>query len=375
MSLAVDLTEQLIARPSITPNDAGCQDILAAHLRLAGFTIERMRFGEVDNLWAVHGEAEPLLCFAGHTDVVPAGPLSSWNSDPYLPVTRDGVLYGRGAADMKSGVAAMVTAAAEFVLARPDHQGSVALLITSDEEGPSIDGTRRVLETLRARGVNMKWCVVGEPSSVRQTGDTLKVGRRGSLSGTLVVHGVQGHVAYPLLAENAVHRLAPALAELTARVWDSGNEHFPPTSFQISNLKAGTGALNVIPGELVAHFNLRFAPVHTVEDLQRTIEEILHRHQVRHTLEWRLSAEPFYCPPAALAAAVSAAVMKVSGIQAEYATTGGTSDGRFFVGTGAQVVEIGVPNPTIHKANEGVRLVDIDALHAIFVHTLQSLLG
>jgi succinyl-diaminopimelate desuccinylase len=375
MSATVALTQELIARPSVTPADAGCQELIAARLERLGCRIERLRYGQVDNLWAVLGQGGPVLCFAGHTDVVPPGPLAAWHSDPFQPEIRDDVLYGRGAADMKSGIAAMVTATEAFVAQRPLRGGSIAFLITSDEEGPSIDGTRRVVETLTARGVRLDWCIVGEPSSERQTGDTLKIGRRGSLSGHLTVHGVQGHVAYPNIAENPVHSLAPALAELTSRVWDQGNEHFPPTSFQVSNLNAGTGALNVIPGELQAHFNLRYAPVHSVEHLQTTIEDILRKYQVRYTLQWRLSGAPFYCPPGRLAAAVSAAVRDISGMVPGYATNGGTSDGRFLVETGAEVVELGVPNPSIHKVNECVRLSDIDALHAMYVRALQGLLG
>jgi succinyl-diaminopimelate desuccinylase len=373
MSATLALTQELIARPSVTPVDAGCQELIAARLERLGFRIERLRYGLVDNLWAVLGQGGPMLCFAGHTDVVPAGPLAAWDSDPFQPQVRDGVLYGRGAADMKSGIAAMVTAAEAFVAGHRLQRGSIAFLITSDEEGPSIDGTRRVIETLTARGIGLDWCIVGEPSSAQQTGDTLKIGRRGSLSGHLTVHGVQGHVAYPTIAENPVHTLAPALAELTARVWDEGNERFPPTSFQVSNLNSGTGALNVIPGDLQAHFNLRYAPVHSVEELTGVIEEILRRHKVRYTLQWKDSGAPFYCPPGRLAGAVSDAVRKISGIDPHYATTGGTSDGRFIVKTGAEVVELGVPNPSIHKVNECVRLADIDALHAMYVRTLQGL--
>ena len=375
MSATVALTQELIARASVTPDDAGCQDLISARLEALGCRVERLRFGAVDNLWAVRGQESPLLCFAGHTDVVPAGPRSAWHSDPFQPDIRDGVLYGRGAADMKSGIAAMVTAAEDFVAERPRHRGSIAFLITSDEEGPSIDGTRRVIDHLRARDVRMDWCIVAEPSSEKQTGDTLKIGRRGSLSGHLTVHGVQGHVAYPLIADNPVHRLAPALAELTGRVWDQGDEHFPPTTFQVSNLNAGTGALNVIPGELQADFNLRFSPVQTVERLKGTIEEILQRHQLRYGLDWHLSGEPFYCPPGVLAAAVGSSVTQISGLRARYATNGGTSDGRFIVGLGAEVVELGVPNPSIHKVNECVRIEDITALHAMYVQVLHRLLG
>jgi succinyl-diaminopimelate desuccinylase len=375
MSSTIALTKELIARPSLTPDDAGCQDLIAARLERLGCRIERLRYGAVDNLWAVLGQGGPMLCFAGHTDVVPTGPRAAWHSDPFTPEVRDGVLYGRGAADMKSGIAAMVTATEAFVAHGIAPRGSIGFLITSDEEGPSIDGTRRVVETLTARGVRMDWCIIGEPSSAVQTGDTVKVGRRGSLSGHLKVHGIQGHVAYPDIAENPVHSLAPALAELTTHRWDQGNEHFPPTTFQVSNLHAGTGALNVIPGELEAHFNLRYAPVRTVEELMAAVEDVLRKNGVRYTLHWRPSGAPFYCRPGRLAGAVSAAVKDISGLVPKYATNGGTSDGRFLVQTGAEIVELGVPNPSIHKINECVRLADIDALHAIYVRLLQGLMG
>ncbi|MGP8033173.1 MAG: succinyl-diaminopimelate desuccinylase, partial [Steroidobacteraceae bacterium] len=316
----------------------------------------------------------PLFCFAGHTDVVPTGPLEEWRSDPFLPSIRDGLLYGRGAADMKTGLAAMVTAAEEFVRAHPAHKGSIAFLVTSDEEGPSVDGTRRVTETLSARGERIDWCLVGEPSSEATIGDTIKVGRRGSLSGRLTVHGVQGHVAYPQLAENPVHTLAPALAELTRQVWDQGTEHFQPTSFQVSNLNAGTGAPNVIPGELKARFNLRYSPVQTLDGLKARVEEILRRHGVRYTLEWYVSGEPFYTPPGQLSQAVGDAVAQVTGNRPRLSTGGGTSDGRFIAPLGAQVVELGVVNASIHKVNECVRIDDIDTLQRMYVNVLKRLL-
>jgi succinyl-diaminopimelate desuccinylase len=306
--------------------------------------------------------------------VVPTGPLEEWRSDPFQPTIRDGLLFGRGAADMKSGLAAMLTATEAFVAERPSHSGSLVFLITSDEEGPSVDGTKRVVETLRERGERIDWCVVGEPSSEAQIGDTIKIGRRGSLSGRLTVHGVQGHIAYPQLAVNPVHRFAPALAELVNRVWDQGNEHFQPTSFQVSNLTAGTGAPNVIPGELRARFNLRYSPVQSVEELKHTVEEILKRHEVRYSLEWYVSGEPFFTPPGALSEAVSAAVRTVTGLSPRLSTGGGTSDGRFIAPLGAQVVELGVVNASIHKVNESVRLSDIDALHAIYLQMLRNLL-
>jgi succinyl-diaminopimelate desuccinylase len=374
-SETLSLTQELISRMSLTPADGGCQDLIALRLERLGFTIERLRFGEVENLWAVRGSAAPVLCFAGHTDVVPTGPLEQWQADPFRPEIRAGILYGRGAADMKSGLAAMVTATEAYIAQGGGQRGSIAFLITSDEEGPSVDGTKRVVETLLARGQGIDWCVVGEPSSEQETGDTLKIGRRGSLSGRLTVHGVQGHIAYPQRSENPVHAFAPALTELTARSWDQGNEHFQPTSFQVSNLNAGTGAPNVIPGELKARFNLRYAPVQTVEGLKRSVEEVLERHRVRYTLHWFHSGEPFYTRPGKLVAEVSAAVTKVSGRTPQLSTGGGTSDGRFIAVMGAEVVELGVPNPSIHKVNEHVRLADIDSLHAMYLQTLKNLLG
>jgi len=374
MSKTLELTQNLMARPSVTSADAGCQEVLIERLAAVGFQIERLRFGNVDNFWATHGSAQPLLCFAGHTDVVPAGPLEDWRSDPFTPAIRDGILYGRGAADMKSGLAAMATAAEEFLQAHPAHRGTLAFLITSDEEGPSVDGTKRVIQMLAARGARIDWCVVGEPSSEVTLGDTIKIGRRGSLSARLTVHGVQGHVAYPQLADNPIHRFAPALAELASRVWDEGNEHFQPTSFQVSNLNAGTGAPNIIPGELKARINLRYSPVQTLEGLKDTVRDILTKHQVTHTLEWYVSGEPFFTAPGKLSAAVSAAVTAVAGITPQLTTGGGTSDGRFIAPHGAEVVELGVVNATIHKVNECVRIEEIDALHRMYVGVLQRLL-
>jgi len=375
MSQALELTKNLIARRSLTPADEGCQEVLAARLAASGFHLERLRFGSVDNLWARRGRTAPLFCFAGHTDVVPTGPLEEWTSDPFTPVIRAGRLYGRGAADMKSGLAAMVTAAEAFVREHPQHHGSIGFLITSDEEGPSIDGTKRVVETLQARGEKIDWCLLGEPSSEARLGDVIKVGRRGSLSGRLTVHGVQGHIAYPHLADNPVHALAPALAELTARCWDSGTEHFQPTSFQVSNLNCGTGAPNVIPGELKARFNLRYSPVQTLAGLKATVEEILKRHQVRHSLEWYVSGEPFYTAPGVLSAAVSAVVSEVCGSAPQLSTGGGTSDGRFIAPYGAQVVELGVVNATIHKVDEWVQVEDIEVLERMYVGILRRLLA
>jgi succinyl-diaminopimelate desuccinylase len=374
MSQTLELTRNLMARRSVTPADEGCQEIMMARLIAAGFHVEPLRYGSVDNFWAKRGNGGPVLCFAGHTDVVPTGPLEEWKTDPFVPSVRDGVLYGRGAADMKSGLAAMVTASEEFVAAHPAHKGSIAFLITSDEEGPSVDGTKRVVETLAARKERIDWCVVGEPSSETRIGDTIKVGRRGSFSGRLTVHGVQGHVAYPQLAENPVHTLAPALAELTSRVWDEGTEHFQPTTFQVSNLNAGTGAPNVIPGELKARFNLRYSPVQTQERLKDTVEGILRKHGVRFTIEWYVSGEPFYTPPGALSDAVGSAIQQVTGTRPKLSTGGGTSDGRFIAPLGAQVVELGVVNATIHKVNESVRVEEIDQLHRMYFNVLRNLL-
>jgi succinyl-diaminopimelate desuccinylase len=375
MSATLELTRNLLARNSVTPADEGCQKLMAGRLKAAGFRTESLRYGNVENLWAQRGQAGPVLCFAGHTDVVPTGPLEEWASDPFKPEIRDGMLYGRGAADMKSGLAAMLTATETFVAERPNHRGSIAFLITSDEEGPSVDGTRKVVETLIARGSHIDWCIVGEPSSEQVTGDMIKIGRRGSLSGRLTVHGVQGHIAYPQLADNPVHRFAPALAELTAKVWDQGNAHFQPTTFQVSNMNAGTGAPNVIPGELKARFNLRYSPVQTLDSLKEAVEEILKRHALRYTLDWYLSGEPFYTQQGELLAGVSAAVTQITGRAPALSTGGGTSDGRFIARMGAQVIELGVPNPTIHKVNECVRLADIDALHAMYLQSLKNLLG
>jgi succinyl-diaminopimelate desuccinylase len=375
MSQTLELTRDLLARRSVTPADEGCQAVMAQRLAACGFVIENLRYGTVDNLWARRGTQGPLFCFAGHTDVVPTGPLEDWASDPFVPVVRDGVLYGRGAADMKSGLAAMVTAAEAFVAEHPGHRGSIAFLITSDEEGPSVDGTKRVVQALAARGARIDWCLVGEPSSEAVLGDTIKVGRRGSLSGRLTVHGVQGHVAYPQLADNPVHAFAPALAELVQCRWDEGTEHFQPTSFQVSNFNAGTGAPNVIPGELRVRFNLRYCPVQTLTGLEAQVEEILRRHGVRFTLEWYVSGEPFYTPPGPLSQAVSSAVREVAGITPALTTGGGTSDGRFIAPLGAQVVELGVVNASIHKVNECVRVADLEPLHRMYLGVLRNLLA
>jgi succinyl-diaminopimelate desuccinylase len=375
MSSTVQLTQALIARQSVSPVDGGCQDILIERLKASGFMVENLRFGPVDNFWAKRGKGGPLFCFAGHTDVVPSGPLDEWRTDPFEPVIKDGLLYGRGAADMKSGLAAMVTASEEFVAQYPDHRGTIAFLITSDEEGPSVDGTRRVVEVLRERKESIDWCLVGEPSSETTLGDTIKIGRRGSLSGRLTVHGIQGHIAYPQFADNPVHSIAPALAELAARTWDRGNEHFQPTSFQISNISAGTGAPNVIPGELRARFNLRFSTEQTIDGLKLLVEEILQRHRVKYSLEWFVSGHPFLTVPGTLSEAASRAVHEQLKINPKLTTGGGTSDGRFIAPLGAQVIELGVINESIHKVNECVKVADIDGLHRIYRRTLELLLA
>ena len=374
MSDALSLTEELLRRPSVSPEDHGCLDIIGARLEPLGFLNQHLRFGPVDNLWARRGEAAPILCFAGHTDVVPAGPREDWQTDPFEPVIRDGVLYGRGAADMKSGLAAMVTAAERFVARHPDHGGSLAFLLTSDEEGPAVDGTRRVMDWLHSKNQHVEWCVVGEPSSLDELGDTIKIGRRGSLSGRLTVHGVQGHIAYPHLADNPVHAFAPALLELATRTWDEGNEFFQPTSFQISNIAAGTGAPNVIPGDLKVRLNLRFSTEQTVESLQKTVTGILDRHAVNYSIEWFVSGLPFFTPPGELTDAISQSVAEIVGKVPEFSTSGGTSDGRFIAPMGTKVVELGVVNRTIHKVNERVLISDIEKLSRMYERIMEIML-
>jgi succinyl-diaminopimelate desuccinylase len=369
------LTEELIARPSVSPTDGGCQALMMNRLAAIGFEVETLRFGQVDNFWAKRGRGAPVFCFAGHTDVVPPGPLDEWGHDPFLPVVKDGFLYGRGAADMKSGLAAMLTACEEFVAKHPAHRGTIAFLITSDEEGPSVDGTRRVVEVLCERKERIDWCLVGEPSSESTLGDTIKIGRRGSLSGRLTVRGIQGHIAYPQFADNPVHAVAPALAELAVRTWDRGNEHFQPTTFQISNISAGTGAPNVIPGELKARFNLRFSTEQTVDGLKAMVEEVLRRHRVNYSLEWFVSGYPFLTVPGELSAAAVRTVQEQLRITPKLSTGGGTSDGRFIAPMGAQVIELGVVNETIHKVNECVRVADIDRLQRVYLRTLELLLA
>jgi len=374
MSATLELAKDLIRRPSVTPDDAGCQAVLAARLETLGFRIEHLRFGAVDNLWARRGDRGPVLAFAGHTDVVPTGPVERWSSDPFQPEVRDGHLYGRGAADMKGSLAAMVTGCERFVAAYPEHRGSLALLLTSDEEGPSLDGTVKVIEALEARGEKIDWCVVGEPTSTARVGDVIKNGRRGSLNGHLVIHGQQGHVAYPHLADNPVHRAAPALAELCAETWDAGNEFFPPTTFQISNVHAGTGADNVIPGDLEVVFNFRFSTESTEEDLRRRVHATLDRCGLRYTLRWRLSGQPFLTAPGELVDAMRASIRTVTGAVAELSTSGGTSDGRFIAPTGAQVVELGPVNASIHKLDEHVRCEDLDLLSHMYEGIMERLL-
>ena len=375
MTPTLDLAAELIRRPSVTPEDGGCQDLLAERLAAIGFRIEHLPFGEVRNLWARRGADRPLFCFAGHTDVVPPGPRDHWDADPFTPVVRDGKFFGRGACDMKGEIAAMVTAVEAFVRDHPDHPGSIAFLITSDEEGPSVDGTVRVVETLEARGEKMDWCLVGEPSSHERLGDTLKNGRRGSLNGFLTVKGRQGHVAYPHRAVNPLHVLAPSLVELVDEEWDQGNAFFPPTTFQIANLNTGTGAENVIPGTLTAQFNFRFSTEVTAEDLQRRVATILDRGGFDYDLTWRLSGQPFLTPAGALVEAASRAVGEVMGYRPELSTGGGTSDGRFIAPTGAQVLELGAINASIHQVNEHVGVEELEQLSTIYRRILEQLLA
>jgi len=378
----LELAEQLIARRSVTPEDGGCQELLADRLVRIGFACRALPFGpegaRVSNLWAIRRGTEvdgKLLVLAGHTDVVPTGPLAAWHSDPFVPTRRDGKLYGRGASDMKSSIAAMVVAAEEFVAARPRHAGGIAFLITSDEEGPSLDGTARVCDWLKNEGIRLDYCVVGEPTSVDRLGDTIKNGRRGTLSGKLVVRGVQGHIAYPQLAKNPIHLAAPLLAEFVAVEWDRGNAHFPPTSWQMSNIHAGTGAGNVIPGELVVDFNFRFSTESTPASLRERFEAIVARHGVEHTLEWTLGGEPFLTKPGSLSDALARAIRDRTGIETTLSTTGGTSDGRFLAKICAEVVELGPVNASIHKIDEHVAIADLDVLKDVYRATLEQLVA
>lgn len=370
----LELAQTLIARRSLTPDDDGCQQILIDRLEKLGFHIEKMRFGIVDNLWARRGNAAPVLCFAGHTDVVPTGPLEQWNSDPFIPTIRDGRLYGRGAADMKSSLAAFITAIEAFVARHAQHQGSIALLITSDEEGVAIHGTAKVVETLKARGELLDYCIVGEPTCTDKLGDTVKNGRRGSLSGNLTIKGIQGHIAYPHLAKNPIHLVAPAIAELANTEWDQGNEFFPPTTWHISNINAGTGATNVIPGTLNLIFNFRFSTASTVESLTARVHEILDKHGLDYELQWELSGKPYLTPKAELAGAINAAITQVTTVEPQLSTSGGTSDGRFIADICSQVIEFGPCNATIHKLNEYVEIGDLEQLSQIYLLTLENLL-
>jgi len=374
MSDTLELATELVNRASVTPEDAGCQQLMRERLEAIGFRCDDLPFGEVSNFWARHGDAAPLLVFAGHTDVVPTGPLEQWQSDPFQAEIRDGMLYGRGTADMKGSLAAMVTACEAFVTEHPDHSGSIGFLITSDEEGPSINGTVKVVEQLVKRGEKIDLCLVGEPSSSRQLGDVIKNGRRGSLNGRLTVRGKQGHVAYPQLASNPIHLVAPALTELTAIEWDQGNAHFPPTSFQISNIQAGTGAENVIPGELKIMFNLRFSTELNEQMIRQRIHTVLDNHALDYTLDWRLSGEPFLTPAGELVDAARTAIREVMGIDTELSTSGGTSDGRFIAPTGAQVLELGPVNATIHQIDECVAVDALDQLTKIYQRILEKLL-
>ena len=374
MSDTLTLAKNLIQRPSVTPDDAGCQLLLADRLQAIGFKIEHLRFGEVDNLWARRGSASPLLCFAGHTDVVPTGPQSEWHFPPFSAQEHAGQLYGRGSADMKGSLAAFVTACERFVAQHPDHAGSIAFLITSDEEGPAKDGTVRVIETLEKRGEKIDWCLVGEPSSTDRLADVIKNGRRGSLGATLTVHGIQGHVAYPHLARNPVHAFAPALLQLTTETWDQGNDHFPATTFQISNINAGAGATNVIPGKLVVQFNLRFSTELNEQIIRQRVEAVLNQHALDYEIDWQLSGNPFLTAEGELVDAIRQAVNSVCAYKTELSTAGGTSDGRFIAPTGAQVVELGPLNATIHQVNEHVGIADLDRLSDIYEHTLINLL-
>lgn len=368
------LAQMLIARRSLTPADDGCQEILINRLKDIGFSIERMRYGEVDNLWARRGTSQPLVCFAGHTDVVPTGPLTQWESDPFTPTIRDNKLYGRGAADMKTSLAACVTAIERFVRTYPEHHGSIALLITSDEEGVAVDGTVKVVEALQARDELIDYCIVGEPTCTDKLGDTIKNGRRGSLSGNLTIKGIQGHIAYPHLAKNPIHLAAPAIAELAQTEWDQGNEYFPPTTWHISNIHGGTGATNVIPGAVNLLFNFRFSTASTVESLKQRFHEILDRHDLDYDLIWQLSGKPYLTAKGELADALSAAIKSVTGIDAMLSTSGGTSDGRFIADICPQVVEFGPRNATIHKLNEYVEVDDIERLSEIYRLTMERLL-
>jgi len=373
MSKTLELAKALIARRSLTPDDAGCQELLIARLEKLGFSIEKMRFGNVDNFWARHGTAGPLVVFAGHTDVVPSGPLEKWDSPPFEPAIRDGMLYGRGAADMKTPIAAIIVALEEFIARHPDHRGSIGLLITSDEEGVAVDGTVKVVEALRVRNELIDYCIVGEPTSNKLVGDMIKNGRRGSLSGKLTVKGIQGHIAYPHLVRNPIHLVAPAIAEISTTEWDQGNEYFPPTSFQVSNIHGGTGATNVVPGHVEILFNFRYCTVSSEQSLRERVHAILDRHGLEYDLEWE-SGKPYLTPKGDLVDAISAAIKECFGVTPELSTSGGTSDGRFIADICPQVIEFGPLNATIHKLNECVGVADIEPLKDVYRLTLENLL-
>lgn len=375
MPHTLSLAQALISRQSITPDDKGCQEILITRLKKLGFTIDKMRFGDVDNLWARRGTTSPVLCFAGHTDVVPTGPIDQWDSDPFTPTIRNGCLYGRGSADMKTSLAAFITAIEAFVSKHDNHRGSLALLITSDEEGIAINGTVKVVEALKARHELIDYCIVGEPTCTDHLGDTIKNGRRGSLSGDLIIKGIQGHIAYPHLAKNPIHLAAPAIAELAKNVWDNGNEYFPPTTWHISNIRGGTGATNIIPGEVCIQFNFRFSTASTVESLKERVHQILDQYEFEYTLEWHLSGKPFLTPKAELANAVINAIRTHTNLEPELSTSGGTSDGRFIAEICKQVIEFGPRNATIHKLNENIEVKDIEPLSKIYQTTIENLLS
>lgn len=375
MSKTLALAQDLISRSSVTPDDQGCQELLISRLEPLGFKIERMRFGDVDNFYARRGNTGPLLVFAGHTDVVPTGPVDQWHTPPFEPTIKDGMLYGRGAADMKTSLAAFITAIEDFVAAHPDHPGSIGLIITSDEEGIAINGTVKVVETLKARTELIDYCIVGEPTSSKVVGDMIKNGRRGSLSGKLSVKGIQGHIAYPHLVKNPIHMVAPAIKALADTVWDEGNEYFPPTSWQISNIHGGTGATNVVPGEVEILFNFRFSTASTAESLKERVHAILDSHQLDYDLAWELSGKPFLTPKGSLVTAISAAIEQAFGVTPELSTSGGTSDGRFIADIAQQIVEFGPLNATIHKLNECVAVADIEPLQQAYKLTLEALLS
>jgi len=375
MNDTLEFTRQLVSLPSVTPADAGCQELLAARLREAGFETESLPYDDVANLWARHGSGSPVLCFAGHTDVVPSGDRSAWNSDPFVATERDGLLFGRGTADMKGSLAAMVNAATRFTRSHPRHRGSIAFLITSDEEGRARDGTQRVMQELAARGEKIDWCVIGEPSCEEKLGDNIRVGRRGSLSGIITVNGIEGHVAYPHLARNPIQCFAPVITELYETPLDQGDEFFPPSSFQVVKIEAGEGAPNVIPGKLTARFNIRYSTVWTYRRLQEHIEALLDRHGLDYELRWHLSGEPFVTPGGALVEGVATVVRAVTGVNPRLSTGGGTSDGRFIAPYGTHVVEFGAVNASIHKANEHVAIADLERMQDVYFGILEHLLG